>query len=59
MKCCHHWEIPRSAEPVVKGVCRLCGATKQFDNVPPFYPTLQLEIGDIHYVKGKLAESKW
>jgi len=30
--CCHHWIIEFTEEPTSKGVCRLCGAEKVFEN---------------------------
>lgn len=30
--CCHHWIIEYTEEPTSKGVCRLCGAEKVFEN---------------------------
>jgi hypothetical protein len=32
--CCHHWIIETPAGPTSKGVCKLCGAEKEFDNFP-------------------------
>ena len=31
-KCCHHWLIGRPVGSVSKGVCKLCGAEKEFRN---------------------------
>ena len=33
--CVHHWIIEPPTEAVSKGVCRLCGAEKEFDNMLP------------------------
>ena len=30
--CQHHWVIDRPAGPVSKGVCRLCGENREFQN---------------------------
>jgi len=30
--CPHHWMIERAAGPTSKGVCRLCGEERDFDN---------------------------
>ena len=31
--CCHHyWVIDTAVGPTSKGVCRLCGAQREFDN---------------------------
>jgi hypothetical protein len=31
-KCSHHWLIEPPKGPTSKGVCKLCGARKEFDN---------------------------
>jgi hypothetical protein len=31
-KCRHHWVIETAEDSVSKGVCRLCGAEKEFSN---------------------------
>ena len=31
----HHWIIESAAGPTSPGVCRLCGAEKEFINTPP------------------------
>ena len=31
-QCPHHWIIERASGPTSKGVCRLCGAEKEFLN---------------------------
>ena len=31
-QCHHHWLIDAAAGPTSKGVCRLCGAERQFSN---------------------------
>ncbi len=39
MTCPHHWLIERHRENTSKGVCKLCGETKEFSNVyTPFPP---------------------
>jgi len=30
--CGHHWEIDNAEGPVSLGMCRLCGATREFHN---------------------------
>ncbi len=30
--CCHHWIIEAPNGPTSKGVCRICGEEKQFNN---------------------------
>ncbi len=32
--CTHHWMIETSYGPTSKGVCRLCGEEREFDNSP-------------------------
>ena len=34
-QCVHHWIIDPPDEPVSKGICKICGAEKNFDNVVP------------------------
>lgn len=34
-QCKHHWIIETAQGPVSRGVCRLCGAVKEFYNSPP------------------------
>lgn len=31
-KCAHHWIIEPPSQPISKGVCKLCGAEKDFEN---------------------------
>jgi len=31
-ECCHHWIIESAAGPVSQGVCKFCGAQKEFKN---------------------------
>ena len=31
-ECSHHWLIESPKGPTSKGVCKLCGATKEFNN---------------------------
>ena len=33
-RCSHHWIIEPPAGPTSRGVCKLCGAVKEFDNFP-------------------------
>ena len=33
-RCPHHWLIETAVGPVSKGVCRLCGEERAFDNSP-------------------------
>ena len=33
--CVHHWIIEPPTGPTSKGVCKLCGAEKDFANHPP------------------------
>jgi hypothetical protein len=32
--CRHHWVIDSPSGPASRGVCKVCGAVKQFSNVP-------------------------
>jgi len=32
-ECPHHWDIEEAISPVSRGVCRLCGAQKEFHNL--------------------------
>lgn len=34
-ECRHHWVIETAAGPVSRGVCKLCGAHKEFGNYLP------------------------
>ena len=34
-KCCHYWIIEPADGPTSKGICRLCGAEKEFDSFGP------------------------
>lgn len=34
-KCCHYWIIETSSGPTSKGVCKFCGAEKEFGNSLP------------------------
>lgn len=36
-KCCHYWVLQSPNGPTIKGVCKFCGAEKDFDNVGPDY----------------------
>lgn len=37
MECAHHWLIEPPSGPMSKGVCKLCGAEKEFlNNLPEF-----------------------
>ena len=31
-ECVHHWVIEPPEGPVSKGVCKICGAEREFDN---------------------------
>jgi len=31
-RCCHYWIIESAAGPASKGVCKFCGAQKEFKN---------------------------
>lgn len=33
--CAHHWEIETPNGPTSEGVCRTCGATRDFSNSTP------------------------
>ena len=33
--CVHHWDIDPAEGPTSEGVCRKCGATKEFSNRSP------------------------
>ena len=33
-ECAHHWMIETSQGPMSKGVCRLCGENREFNNSP-------------------------
>ncbi|MBI2831778.1 MAG: hypothetical protein HYX79_05940 [Chloroflexi bacterium] len=35
-KCCHFWMIESPNGPTSKGVCRFCGAEKEFNNSIPY-----------------------
>lgn len=30
--CCHHWVIDRPLGPTSRGICKVCGAEKRFQN---------------------------
>lgn len=32
---CHHWIIESANGPTSRGVCKLCGVEKEFDNLSP------------------------
>lgn len=34
-KCCHYWIIEAPEGPTSKGVCKFCGAEKEFDSFGP------------------------
>ncbi len=34
-KCCHYWMIESPQGPTSRGVCKFCGAVKEFDNCGP------------------------
>lgn len=34
VQCCHRWVIERASGPVSNGVCRKCGAVREFVNTP-------------------------
>lgn len=34
-KCCHYWIIETPNGPTSRGVCKFCGAVKEFDNFGP------------------------
>ena len=34
-KCCHYWIIEPADGPTSRGICRLCGAEKEFDSFGP------------------------
>lgn len=34
-KCCHYWIIESPNGPTSRGVCKFCGAEKEFDNYGP------------------------
>jgi len=34
-QCVHHWIIAPPVKPVSRGVCKICGAEKDFDNFLP------------------------
>ena len=34
-ECCHYWIIEPADGPTSKGVCRFCGAEKEFDSFGP------------------------
>ena len=36
MTCPHYWLIEPVAGPTSQGTCRLCGAAKEFPNIPAF-----------------------
>jgi hypothetical protein len=35
-KCNHHWVIDSPEGPVSTGICKFCGATKEFTNYLPY-----------------------
>ncbi|MBA7611276.1 hypothetical protein ES703_18496 [subsurface metagenome] len=34
-KCCHYWIVESPDGPTSRGVCKFCGAEKEFDNYGP------------------------
>lgn len=36
--CRHYWVIESAKGPVSKGVCKFCGAQKEFHNSWPYFP---------------------
>ena len=36
--CRHYWIIESARGPVSKGVCKFCGAQKEFHNSWPYFP---------------------
>jgi hypothetical protein len=44
--CTHHWLIETSTAVSVKGVCKLCGAEKNFDNHREF-PTHRNQLTEM------------
>ena len=35
MPCVHHWRLPAPAGPICMGICKLCGAEREFSNEAP------------------------
>ena len=50
--CRHHWIIEYTDEPTSKGVCRLCGAERVFEN----HVTLPAKGTERHGVAGRPQE---
>ena len=60
-KCVHHWEIEIPNGPVSEGVCKNCGATREFLNSmfsTAHHITLEKEQGD-DFTTIEQTEKKW
>jgi len=66
--CVHFWEIEPAVGPVSKGVCRRCGAVREFRNFFPLHPweeeggleevSLAAELGpDFHLEEDPVEEA--
>ncbi len=40
-ECRHHWIIETADGPVSRGICKLCGAKKEFSNSLPDFTTVR------------------
>jgi hypothetical protein len=57
-QCRHHWIIEPASGPISRGICKICGAEKNFDNVLEETPIdkydasaftrLSTKIGDVN-----------
>ena len=36
VKCAHHWMIESPTKPTSRGICKLCGAEREFRNFMPY-----------------------
>ncbi len=41
--CRHYWIIESAHGPVSRGVCKICGAERQFHNSWPYFPATRPE----------------
>ena len=37
VKCAHYWMIESPTRPTSRGVCKLCGAEREFRNLVPYH----------------------